>query len=254
MIVEYIRYAVPAGRSEEFEAAYGRAVLALRAAPQCVDYELSRCVDDPEAYILRIGWTSGRDHLEGFRGGPNFPGFLAEIRPYVPMIQEMRHYDPTPVRAPGGAVPSLYEWAGGTAAFERLTAAFYREVVKDELLSPLFAGMDRGHPRYVAMWLAEVFGGPDDYTTRRGGYPHMLSKHLGKAITEAQRRRWVSLLADAADEVGLPADPEFRAAFMGYVEWGTRIALANSQPGARPATEAPVPRWGWGVAPPFTGG
>ena len=81
----------------------------------------------------------------------------------------------------------------------------------------------------------------------------MLSQHLGKAITEPQRRRWVSLLMDAADEVGLPDDPEFRAAFAGYVEWGTRLALANSQPGAEPPCPAPVPKWGWGVAPPYQG-
>ena len=146
--------------------------------------------------------------------------------------------------------PSIYEWAGGLPAFERLTEAFYREVVKDPLLEPLFSHMDPGHPRYVAMWLAEVFGGPATYTEERGGYPHMLSQHLGKVIAEPQRRRWVSLLMDAADEVGLPDDPEFRAAFAGYVEWGTRLALANSQPGAEPPGSAPVPKWGWGVAPP----
>ena len=49
--------------------------------------------------------------------------------------------------------------------------------------------MDPGHPRYVALWLAEVFGGPATYTEQRGGYPHMLNRHLGKAITEPQRRR-----------------------------------------------------------------
>jgi hemoglobin len=80
----------------------------------------------------------------------------------------------------------------------------------------------------------------------------MMRRHLGLAITEQQRRRWVNLIMDAADEVDLPADPEFRAAFAGYVEWGTRIALANSQPGATPPQRAPVPRWGWGVAPPYT--
>ena len=149
--------------------------------------------------------------------------------------------------------PSLYEWAGGLEAFERLTEAFYREVVKDPLLEPLFAGMDPGHPRYVAMWLAEVFGGPAAYSEQRGGYPHMLGRHLGKAITEPQRRRWVNLLMDAADEVGLPSDPEFRAAFAGYIEWGTRLAVQNSQPGARPPQQAPVPKWGWGVAPPYQG-
>jgi hemoglobin len=119
------------------------------------------------------------------------------------------------------------------------------------LLAPLFAGMHTDHPRYIAMWLAEVFGGPPTYTSERGGYPHMLRQHVDKAITEPQRRRWVSLLMDAADEVGLPGDPEFRAAFASYVEWGTRLALANSQPGAVPPPEAPMPTWGWGVAPPY---
>jgi hypothetical protein len=58
-------------------------------------------------------------------------------------------------------------------------------------------------------------------------------------------------MMDAADHAGLPDDPEFRAAFIGYIEWGTRIALANSQPGATPVQHAPVPTWGWGVAPPY---
>ena len=45
----------------------------------------------------------------------------------------------------------------------------------------------------------------------------MLSKHLGMAITEVQRFRWVGLIAQSADEAGLPGDPEFRSAFMAYV-------------------------------------
>jgi hemoglobin len=149
--------------------------------------------------------------------------------------------------------PSLYEWAGGADALERLTTAFYREVVRDDLLEPLFRHMDPGHPAHVAVWLGEVFGGPATYTEVHGGYPHMVRQHLGKAITEPQRRRWVSLLMDAADVVGLPSDPEFRAAFASYIEWGTRLAVTNSQPDADPPLEAPVPRWGWGVAPPYDG-
>ena len=79
----------------------------------------------------------------------------------------------------------------------------------------------------------------------------MLSKHLGLGITPEQRLTFVTLLSHAADLAALPADPEFRAALMGYAEWGTRLAVENSQPGAEPAPEAPVPRWGWGVAPPY---
>ncbi|WP_433617934.1 group II truncated hemoglobin [Dactylosporangium sp. CA-139114] len=146
--------------------------------------------------------------------------------------------------------PTRYEWAGGEAALERLTDVFYAKVLADPALAPVFAHMDPGHAHFVAMWLGEVFGGPAAYTARRGGYPHMLGEHLGRAITEAQRRRWLELMMDAADEAGLPGDPEFRAAFVGYLEWGTRLAVSNARPGAEPAREAPVPRWGWGEAPP----
>jgi hemoglobin len=149
--------------------------------------------------------------------------------------------------------PTLYEWAGGSEAFERLTAAFYEKVKRDELLEPVFRGMDPKHPHHVAVWLAEVFGGPPLYTDQHGGYPHMLENHRGVAIDEARRRRWVSLICAAADDAGLPTDPEFRSAFVAYVEWGTRLALANTQPGANPPPQAPVPRWGWGEAPPYTG-
>jgi hemoglobin len=149
------------------------------------------------------------------------------------------------------ATPTLYEWAGGIEAFERLTGLFYEKVRADELLEPVFRGMDEHHPKYVAMWLAEVFGGPARYTEERGGYPHMLAKHLGRALTEPMRRRWVQLICDAADDAGLPSDPEFRSAFVAYIEWGTRLAVNNSQPGATPPPRAPVPRWGWGEAPPY---
>lgn len=253
MIVEYIRYRIPAERSAGFEAAYGRAATCLAKAPQCVDYELSRCVDEPESYVLRIGWTSADDHLRGFRAGDLFPAFFAEIRPYVEQIEEMRHYERTAVRGAGSSVPTMYDWAGGDEALQRLTEVFYTNVLKDDLLLPLFEHMSPDHPKWVATWLAEVFRGPERYSEERGGYHHMVRQHLGKAITEAQRRRWVSLLMDAADEVGLPADPEFRAAFASYIEWGTRIALGNSQPGATPPLEAPMPHWGWGVAPPYQG-
>jgi len=150
-------------------------------------------------------------------------------------------------------VPTLYEWAGGEPALLRLTEVFYGHVREDPVLAPVFAQMPHDHPQHVAIWLGEVFGGPPRYSEERGGYPHMVAKHLGRALTEEQRLRWVQLICAAADEAGLPSDPEFRSAFVAYIEWGTRLALANSRPGAEPPLEAPVPRWGWGEAPPYTG-
>ena len=148
-------------------------------------------------------------------------------------------------------VPTVYEWAGGHQAFRRLTDVFYDRVQADEVLAPVFAHMGPNHREHVATWLGEVFGGPPKYTDELGGYPAMLAHHIGLSITETQRARWAAMIAASADEAGLPDDPEFRSAFVAYVEWGTRLALANSAPGATPAPKAPVPRWGWGEAPPY---
>jgi hemoglobin len=98
MIVEYIRYRLPDGHNEELEAAYGRASASLDASPYCLGYELARCTDEPSVYVLRIEWTGHEDHLKGFRNSPEFRSFFAEIRAFVPLIEEMRHYDLTSVR------------------------------------------------------------------------------------------------------------------------------------------------------------
>jgi hemoglobin len=111
--------------------------------------------------------------------------------------------------------------------------------------------MDERHAEHVATWLAEVFGGPETYSERLGGHAHMATKHLGRGITETQRRRWVSLLMDAADEAGLPADPEFRAVFAYYIEWGTRMALIYSGENPPPVAAAAVPKWHWNQTPPW---
>jgi CDGSH-type Zn-finger protein/truncated hemoglobin YjbI len=142
--------------------------------------------------------------------------------------------------------PTLFEWAGGLPALTTMTRIFYSKYVpEDPLVGPLFAEMAPDHAERVASWLGEVFGGPKNYSERYGGYPRMLSQHLNKGLTEAQRARWVTLLVQAANDAGLPTDAEFRAAFVAYLEWGSRLALENSQPGAKPPRQMPLPRWWW---------
>jgi CDGSH-type Zn-finger protein/truncated hemoglobin YjbI len=154
--------------------------------------------------------------------------------------------DPVPA---DGHEPTLFEWAGGLPALTRMTRLFYEKYVPaDPLLAPLFATMSADHPQRVAAWLGEVFCGPKSYSERYGGYPRMVSQHLGKGLTEEKRARWVALLLQSAKEAGLPNDAEFRAAFGAYIEWGSRLAVENSQAGAKPPEHMPMPHWDWHTA------
>ena len=83
----------------------------------------------------------------------------------------------------------------GRAAPRRSSASPRRSTTRSartSCSSPCFAAWTEHHPTHVAVWLGEVFGGPPRYTEQHGGYPHMLGKHRGRALTEKMRRRWVS--------------------------------------------------------------
>jgi len=145
-------------------------------------------------------------------------------------------------------IPTLYEWLGGNEVLSGLIDRFYEKVPSDPLLAPVFASMPKEHFQHVAQFIAEVLGGPADYSRLHGGHAAMIRHHLGKGITEQQRKRWVDLLLETADEQALPADPEFRSALVAYLEWGSRLAVINSSlPADASIREAPMPAWNWGV-------
>jgi hemoglobin len=145
-------------------------------------------------------------------------------------------------------IPTLYEWAGDMATFEKLFKSFYDKVLKDDLLGEVFKNMSPDHIKHVSHFVAEVFGGPKLYTAEdNGSHARMVGKHIGKMLTEEKRQRWMKLLLQAADEIGLRNDPEFRSAFVGYIEWGSRIAVINSQLSENSMDQTtPMPKWGWG--------
>jgi hemoglobin len=84
----------------------------------------------------------------------------------------------------------------------------------------------------------------------------MVAQHLGRHLTNEQRKRWVTLLLDTADDLKLPDDPEFRSALVGCLEWGSRLAVLNSATTDNPIDQhASMPKGGWGeVKGPYSPG
>jgi hemoglobin len=119
-------------------------------------------------------------------------------------------------------------------------------VLADPLLQPLFGQGKPEHVDHIAAFTAESFGGPDRFS-RELGFAHLIAAHRGLRIGEEQRLRFVELYMAALDAAGMPADPAFREAVREHVEFGSRVALQNSNATSdaelHPLRE--VPRWTW---------
>jgi hemoglobin len=95
----------------------------------------------------------------------------------------------------------------GDAGFERLAAAFYRQVPDDDLLGPLYPADDfQGAEQRLRDFLIYRFGGPATYIERRG-HPRLRMRHAAFPIGESVRNRWLQLMERALDQAGLPAEP-----------------------------------------------
>lgn len=142
--------------------------------------------------------------------------------------------------------PSVYEYAGGEAAFLALAAAHHARCLADTGLNhPFSHGVDPHHVRRLGAYWAEVFGGPDDYSRRYGGESAMLGIHAGQGIGADLGERFAACFSRAADDAGLPADPELRACLDAYMRCAVGRVLEYSPPGSRVPQAPPTPRWSW---------
>jgi hemoglobin len=141
---------------------------------------------------------------------------------------------------------SLYDHAGGDPAIHALEEAFYAKVLADPVLQPLFGSGQPQHVEHLTWFTAESFGGPDRFP-RELGFQHLIDVHRHLHITEVQRERFVELYLQALDESALPDDAPFVEAVRSHVEFGTGVAMQNSNAESdeelHPLRE--VPHWRW---------
>jgi hemoglobin len=145
-----------------------------------------------------------------------------------------------------GSKQSLFDFAGGEEAVRRLERIFYDSVLTDSLLGPLFGGGKPTHVEHLTMFTVESFGGPDRFT-RELGFQHLIDVHRGLRISEPQRQRFVELYLAALDKAGMPSDPAFRQAFREHIEFGSQVAMQNSNAETDEQLHPlrAVPHWTW---------
>jgi hemoglobin len=144
--------------------------------------------------------------------------------------------------------PSLFEFAGGEPAFHALATAHHRLCLEDPELNHPFShpGQHPQHVERLAAYWAEVLGGPPSYSQSCGAQSGVLRMHAGNGDMSDLGERFVRCFDQAADEAGLPADPDFRAALHAYMTWAVDDVLVYSPQDALVPDGAAMPRWGWG--------
>jgi hemoglobin len=91
----------------------------------------------------------------------------------------------------------------GAAGLDAMVAGFYRRVRVDDLIGPMYPDDDwEGSKERLRLFLRFRLLGDTEYTLRRG-HPRLRGRHMPFAIGEAERDRWLQLMAAAMDEVGV---------------------------------------------------
>ncbi len=102
---------------------------------------------------------------------------------------------------------NLYELIG-EEGFERLIAAFYRQVPNDDILGDMYPRDDLADAEErLRDFLVGRFGGPQRYIERRG-HPRLRARHIPFCIDRTARDRWMALMDKAFSEAALPAEAE----------------------------------------------
>jgi hemoglobin len=142
--------------------------------------------------------------------------------------------------------PTLYEFAGGEPALLALAAAHNRRCLEDpELSHPFSHGQHAQHVERLAAYWAEVLGGPSAYSQACGDQTGVLQMHAGNGDMGDLGERFLRCFDQAADDAGLPADPDFRAALHDYMRWAVDDVLVYSPQDTVVAAGKAMPRWGW---------
>ena len=98
---------------------------------------------------------------------------------------------------------SVFELVGGQPFFDGLVDAFYERVEHDPVLRPIYPEDLAPGKRALAMFLAQYWGGPPEYSAEKG-HPRLRMRHAPFTIGEEQRDAWLASMLAALDESDAP--------------------------------------------------
>ncbi|WP_457949800.1 antibiotic biosynthesis monooxygenase family protein [Pseudarthrobacter sp. alpha12b] len=94
MILELADIRIPAGKQEDFERAIQLGLdSTLSKSAGFHSYEVRRCIETPERYVLLIQWQTVEDHTVGFRQSALYEEWSAIVRPFFAQPPKVEHFE-----------------------------------------------------------------------------------------------------------------------------------------------------------------
>ena len=91
-VVEHARLQIRRGLQGRFEEAFRQARQFIEISPGFRGLTLSRCLEDPNVYLLMVRWDSVEDHEIGFRNSPGYSQWKAMLHHFYDPFPNVEHY------------------------------------------------------------------------------------------------------------------------------------------------------------------
>lgn len=91
-VTELVFFVVKGNQADEFPAAVARGAEYLRAAEGYLCHTLSRCIEQPNNFVLLVDWRSMADHTKRFRASLDYVQWHEAITPFLVGAPDVRHF------------------------------------------------------------------------------------------------------------------------------------------------------------------
>ncbi|HEX4206452.1 MAG TPA: antibiotic biosynthesis monooxygenase family protein [Ktedonobacteraceae bacterium] len=92
MVTEIAIFTALADKEDELGQAIIRGLDAIRQHPECISAHATRCVEQPNRYMLTVIWSSLEAHTVDFRNGSLFAQWRSNINGLFSEPAEVFHY------------------------------------------------------------------------------------------------------------------------------------------------------------------
>lgn len=187
MWLECIRYRFQLDPEQDcLELAQTAALRSLRHSPRCRSWRVLPSPHDPSLSVLEIEWDAGPT-LAPFRGSEEFAALHAAL------TEQVRALDEADYTANARLVRRAL---GGPDALFRLAEDIVARVMREPELAWRFHSKDGARRARLGLWLLEVLGGPDLFSSSFPGAARNQGPLVGDVLDLDERERFLEVASE----------------------------------------------------------